>query len=84
VLRSSLRAAEAFDGKWPGDVVIGGERVAVPRFGSLAPTEGSTGAIDAMALYAGHSVGGVKAIQAAAESVAELTAGVPGRVLPHA
>ncbi len=55
-----------------GEVVIGGQRVPVPRFGSLAPTEGSTGALEAMALYAGQSVGSVKRVAPAAEIVAEL------------
>ncbi len=77
VLRSALLAAEAFDGEIAGEVVINGQRLPVPRFGSLPPTEGSTGATEAMALYAGQSVGGVKGVQPAGEIVAELGAGVP-------
>jgi NAD(P)H-dependent flavin oxidoreductase YrpB (nitropropane dioxygenase family) len=77
VLRSALVAAETFDGATAGEVVIGGERVSVPRFGSLPPTEGSTGKLDAMALYAGQSVGGVTAVQPAAEIVTELAAMIP-------
>ncbi len=72
VLRSALRAAEAFPGESPGEVVLGGARVPVPRFGSHAPTEGSSGAIEAMALYAGQSAGGVTDIAPAAEIVADL------------
>ena len=51
-------------------------RLPVPRFGSIPPTEGSTGAIEAMSLYAGQSVGAVTRIVPAAEIVAELAAGV--------
>src|SRR6185436_14669182 len=72
VLRSALRAAEAFPGESAGEVVLGGARVPVPRFGSHAPTEGSSGAIEAMALYAGQSAGGVTGIVPAAEIVTEL------------
>jgi NAD(P)H-dependent flavin oxidoreductase YrpB (nitropropane dioxygenase family) len=72
VLRSALRAAEAFPGESAGEVVLGGARVPVPRFGSHAPTEGSSGAIEAMALYAGQSAGGVTGIVPAVEIVTEL------------
>jgi nitronate monooxygenase len=72
VLRSALRAAEAFPGESPGEVVLGGARVTVPRFSSHPPTEGSSGAIDAMALYAGQSAGGVTGVVPAAEIVADL------------
>jgi nitronate monooxygenase len=80
VLRSALLAAETLDQATAGEVVIGGERLPVPRFGSLPPTEGSSGALEAMAVYAGQSVGGVTAVQPAAEIVAELAHGIPSRV----
>ena len=52
-------------------------RSAVPRFAPLPPTRGSTGAIEAMPLYAGRSAGAVTAIQPAAEIVAALASGLP-------
>jgi len=77
VLVSALRNAGTLDRETAGEVVLGGMRLPVPRFGSIPPTEGSTGAIEAMSLYAGQSVGGVKAVVSAASIVAELAAGVP-------
>jgi len=70
VIRSALDAAEAFE----GDVV--GERSGwpVPRFSATPPDVDTTGAIEAMALYAGQSVGAVRRRQAAAEIVRELFA----------
>lgn len=63
VLRSALEAAEAFD----GDAV--GER----RGASVStPHAETTGAIEAMALYAGQSVGAVRSVQPAADIVREL------------
>ena len=75
VLRSCVEAADAF----PGDVV--GEdhgRVSatpIPRFAPPPPSEATTGAIEAMALYAGQSVGAVRSVQPAAVIVAELADG---------
>jgi NAD(P)H-dependent flavin oxidoreductase YrpB (nitropropane dioxygenase family) len=77
VLVSALRNAESLGREGAGEVVLGGMRLPVPRFGSIPPTEGSTGAIEAMSLYAGQSVGAVKDIAPAASIVAELAAGVP-------
>jgi len=44
----------------------------VPRFGVLCPTRETTGEIEAMAQYAGESVGQVCAVQPAAAIVEEL------------
>lgn len=77
VLVSALRNAESLGRERAGEVVLGGMRLPVPRFGSIPPTEGSTGAIEAMSLYAGQSVGAVTAVVPAASIVAELAAGVP-------
>jgi NAD(P)H-dependent flavin oxidoreductase YrpB (nitropropane dioxygenase family) len=74
VLASCLTAAEALPEQTAGEVVLGGMRLPVPRFGSIPPTAGSTGALEAMSLYAGQSVGGVRAVAPAAEIVAELAA----------
>lgn len=77
VLRASLAAAHELESDHAGVVVMGGRRIAAPRFSSLLPTEGSTGAVEAMALYAGQSVGAVGAVEPAAEIVAELAVGLP-------
>ena len=68
VLRSSLDAAEAFDGSFVAE--LNGEPIA--KFRGIAPFKGFTGNIGAMACYAGQSVGEVRGVQPAAEIVAEL------------
>jgi hypothetical protein len=45
----------------------------------VPPTRESTGAIDAMPFYAGQSAGIVARVQPAADIVAELATGLPGR-----
>ncbi|HYF25763.1 MAG TPA: nitronate monooxygenase [Baekduia sp.] len=75
VLRSSLDAAERLDVETAGELVVGGMRLPAPRFGSLPPTEGSSGALDAMPLYAGQSVEGVRRVEPAGAIVAELARG---------
>jgi len=79
VLASCIEAANSLTTETAGEVVLGGMRLPVPRFGSIPPTEGSTGAIEAMSLYAGQSVHGITRTTPAAEIVAELAAGVPVR-----
>src|SRR2546426_10664633 len=75
VLRSSVEAAERFQ----GDIVGGRVRpwaphvqVPVPFFKDPPPPETSTRPIDAMFLFAGESVSGVKAVKPAREIVREL------------
>jgi len=68
VLRSALDAAEAFDGSYVAE--LNGEPVA--KFRGVPPFKGFTGNIGAMACYAGQSVGEIRAVQPAAEIVAEL------------
>jgi NAD(P)H-dependent flavin oxidoreductase YrpB (nitropropane dioxygenase family) len=68
VLRSALEAAKAFDGSFVAE--FEGEPVAL--FRGIAPYKGFTGNIGAMACYAGQSVGEIRAVQPAAEIVAEL------------
>jgi NAD(P)H-dependent flavin oxidoreductase YrpB (nitropropane dioxygenase family) len=75
VLRSALAAAEALEHEVAGEVQAGAERVPIPRFAVSPPTRAVDGAIEAMALYAGESVGAVKAVQPAAEIVRELMVG---------
>ena len=77
VLRSSIEAAEALTDEQAGVVRMAGAEIPVPRFGAQPPTRESTGTIRAMPFYAGQSAGAVRAIQPAAEIVAELAAGVP-------
>jgi nitronate monooxygenase len=82
VLRSSITAAEALpDGPiGEGTHILTGQRYPVQRFARGAPHRGMSGEIDAMALYAGESVGGVTRVQPAAEIVQEL-AGEAERLL---
>jgi hypothetical protein len=72
VLRSCIEAAQAFQGEFTGELVLGSQRMPLPRWSVPSPTRQTTGAIDAMALYAGESVSGVKSMQPAAEIVKEL------------
>jgi hypothetical protein len=48
--------------------------VPVPRFGALAGDRSTTGAIEAMSLFAGESVGAVRDVQFARDIVGELMA----------
>lgn len=79
VLRASLEAADALEDEEAGVVRLLGAEIPVPRFSPQPPTRESTGAIEAMPFYAGQSAGAVRAIQPAAEIVAELAAGLPSR-----
>lgn len=73
-LRSAVEAAGVFQGDIVGEgsSIYTGERYPVERFGSTAAHKGMTGAIEAMSLWAGESVSGVKRVQPAAEIVEEL------------
>ena len=82
VLRSGVEAAMAFS-----DEVVGtgfniytGQTYQLRRFERGTPHRGMTGAIEAMSLFAGESVAGVKTVQPAAEIVREL-AGEAERLL---
>jgi NAD(P)H-dependent flavin oxidoreductase YrpB (nitropropane dioxygenase family) len=75
-LRSSVAAAQAFQGDVVGEVLSpSGDRVPVRRFQKLTITRHVSGAIDAMPHWAGESVGGVTRVQPAAEIVRELADG---------
>jgi NAD(P)H-dependent flavin oxidoreductase YrpB (nitropropane dioxygenase family) len=74
VLRSAVAAAERLAGD-AGVMRIGEQAIAVERFSALPPTRGTTGRVDAMALYAGESVANVDAVRSAAEIVGELCLG---------
>ena len=58
-----------------GEVQLEEQRLPVPRFSVIVPTSATTGRIEAMALYAGESVGNVTSVQPAAAIVSELVAG---------
>jgi NAD(P)H-dependent flavin oxidoreductase YrpB (nitropropane dioxygenase family) len=76
VLRSCLASAEAFQGENVGEqLVLDGTRETIPRFACLAVDRGTTGAIEAMSLWAGESVSAVTKVQPAAEIVRELATG---------
>jgi len=73
VLRSSLGAGEAFEGKVVGETgMVDGSRIPVARLMPLGVDKTTTGAIAAMSLFAGQSVGAVKQVQTAAEIVRAL------------
>jgi NAD(P)H-dependent flavin oxidoreductase YrpB (nitropropane dioxygenase family) len=75
VLRSCIDAAEAFEGDVVGVEHLGASVVPVQRFAVPPPGRTFTGAIEAMALYAGQSVGAVKSVPPAAAIVEELIGG---------
>jgi NAD(P)H-dependent flavin oxidoreductase YrpB (nitropropane dioxygenase family) len=72
VLRSAIETADAFEGDVVGEVEISGEKREIRRFQGMPPSMAVSGTVDAMACYAGQSVGSVKRVQPAAEIVAEL------------
>jgi NAD(P)H-dependent flavin oxidoreductase YrpB (nitropropane dioxygenase family) len=73
VLRSSIAAAEAFQGDTVGETTrLDGTRVPVLRFAPLTVDHTTTGAIDAMPFWAGESVSAVMRVQSASEIVGEL------------
>jgi NAD(P)H-dependent flavin oxidoreductase YrpB (nitropropane dioxygenase family) len=75
VLRSAVSAAEALATPIAGETPIGGAVASIPRFGVYPPLGSTTGRVDAMALYAGESVGAIERAQPAAEIVRELADG---------
>ena len=75
VLRSSIDAARAFEGDIVAELPLGDVVFPLPPRAVPAPTRGTTGTIEAMALYAGQTVGRVERIQPAAEIVHELAEG---------
>jgi len=81
-LRSSIEAAQAFQGDVVGEFVdpTDGTRAPVRRFQKLTITRHVSGAIEAMPHWAGESVRGVARVQPAAEIVREL-AGEAERLL---
>lgn len=82
VLRSSVEAAQAFQGDIVGEQLDDetGERYPFHRFQSGTIRKTTTGTLEAMPHWAGESVDGIKKVQPAAEIVREL-AGEAERLL---
>ncbi|MEO7370981.1 MAG: nitronate monooxygenase [Ilumatobacteraceae bacterium] len=75
VLQSSIDAAAAAPVDVVGETRLrDGNSMPMHRFGASSPNRDTTGDINAMALYAGRSVGSVDRIMTAAEVVEELSA----------
>jgi nitronate monooxygenase len=71
-LRSAVTAAQIFDGEIVGQRVRDGVSEPIKRFQIVTPRDTDTGAIEAMSLWAGESVGSVRRMQPAAEIMREL------------
>lgn len=74
VLRACVDAAVAYGGEFVGEHVDSSGRWPIPRLASTSITKAKRGAIAAMPHWAGQSVGSVRAIQPAAEIIAEMIA----------
>ena len=75
VLRSCIEAAKAFEGDVVAEMEVGGRTTPIPKLAVPSPGREATGAIEAMALYAGQSVEAVQGVVPAAEIVRELADG---------
>ncbi len=80
VLRSAIEAAEALSDEVIGETHVGGATLPVPRFSVIAPNPATTGALEAMCLYAGQSVGATQEIRHAAHILQELSQGAEQRL----
>ena len=75
VLRSALDAVEILDDEFAGDVSGDGEPFQIPRYACRPPDRATRGHIEAMALYAGQSVGAARAVEPAGDVVRQLCEG---------
>jgi nitronate monooxygenase len=75
VLRSCVEAAEGIDDEVIGEIEHDGERQPVMRLSPPSPGRHASGRVDAMAMYAGQSVGAVQRLQPAETIVRELAQG---------
>jgi nitronate monooxygenase len=75
VLRSCVEAAQSLDDEFVGEIENAGERQPVPRLAPPVPGRAATGRVDAMALYAGQSVGAIERLQPAEAIVRDLAVG---------
>ena len=72
-LRSAITAAQANDGEIVAKVMgLDGSERSVPRFSVVMADRSATGHVEAMALYAGQSVGAIKRVAPAREIMREL------------
>lgn len=75
VLRWSLETAHDLEGDVVGDLAIGPLTVPVSRFSTTPPASGASGAIEAMAMYAGESVRFIRSEESATEIVHRIAEG---------
>jgi NAD(P)H-dependent flavin oxidoreductase YrpB (nitropropane dioxygenase family) len=75
VLRSSVDAAAALAAGPVGTMPTPAGPLEVPRFGVMSPTRETTGAVEAMALYAGESVAAIDRVEPAATIIRDLVSG---------
>jgi hypothetical protein len=72
----SRDAAEFLTGDVAGEMEVRGKRTSIAKFqGVPIPVTSMSGHVEAMCCYAGQSAGDVRAVQPAADIVAELVAG---------
>ncbi len=83
VLRSCVEAAQGVTDDIVGEMSLGATRIPVPKLSVPSPTRDATGAIAAMALYAGESVGAVTQVVSAGEVVRELAEGAERLLRAH-
>ena len=76
VLRRCIDAVHAFGSDIVGEAMMAGQQVQLPKGSGLPPGASATGHIEAMAMYASDSADSARAIQTAADVVAEL---IPSR-----
>lgn len=72
VLKSCVQEAKLFEGEIVGERELGGEKKPILKGSIALPTETTTGRIEAMALYAGESVGQVRNVENAGEIVRQI------------
>jgi len=72
VLKSCVDEVNSFEGEIVGERDLAGAKKPVPKGSIALPTIDTTGKIEAMALYAGQSVGAVKTVKSAADIMNEL------------
>ena len=82
VLRRCISAVQAFENDVVGEVTIAGKTVPVPKGSGQPPLAGSTGAVEAMVMYAGESVAAIHEIAPAAK-VIEVLCNEAERLLAH-
>ncbi|PWU17270.1 MAG: nitronate monooxygenase [Candidatus Rokuibacteriota bacterium] len=75
VLSSCIEAAQGLEDEFVGEIDHAGDRMQVPRLSPPSPGRTATGRVDAMALYAGQSVGAIQRLQPAEAIVRDLAEG---------